>query len=510
MNVTGSATARDFGVALSGGGVRASAFALGALLYLVDSGLNRRVSVISSVSGASLTNGFLLTRADDFAELDPSAFDAIARDFIRRLTTRPVMGLATSGVYVVLLVGLAVSCGIAIWGAPGDPPLWFRLALPVVWGAVMLRRARPIEWAIERRYLKPHKVKMLGPFLGRARDAQATSHVFCATDLVTESPFFLVDHAGKGWAYSRYGWFEASRVPLAAAVRASAALPGGFPPRALRTSLLNPASGRIPDASWPPWLHLADGGVWDNLGTQWFEDEAAPEEEWAEVVEKIKDAPAAPPHGAHDVRRLLVVDGRGWGTGFGYRNATFRSLILKSPLIAEAMSLLAASSIQYENTVDPRTRAFNRTLRLQITSGHRGDVLAGVATLTKHPLQPAAREVEAAIEELGKELPNHGVLSRLARAMQAVAVDLKATEPAWLVAAGSSAQRLGELHKRCAAIGTTLAKLSTADAMALVIHGYVEAMGAASTMVALESGPTADLPMKFPGLDRFQRLLASS
>ena len=59
----------DFGVALSGGGVRASAFALGALLYLVDSGLNRRVAVISSVSGASLTNGFLLSRGASFAHL---------------------------------------------------------------------------------------------------------------------------------------------------------------------------------------------------------------------------------------------------------------------------------------------------------------------------------------------------------------------------------------------------------------------------------------------------------
>ena len=52
---------RELGVALSGGGVRAAAFALGALLYLVDTGLNKRVKVISSVSGASLTNGFVVS-----------------------------------------------------------------------------------------------------------------------------------------------------------------------------------------------------------------------------------------------------------------------------------------------------------------------------------------------------------------------------------------------------------------------------------------------------------------
>lgn len=40
-----------FGGALSGGGVWTFLFVLGPLLYLIDSGLNRRISVIFSVSG---------------------------------------------------------------------------------------------------------------------------------------------------------------------------------------------------------------------------------------------------------------------------------------------------------------------------------------------------------------------------------------------------------------------------------------------------------------------------
>ena len=47
------------GVALSGGGHRAALFSLGALLYLADVGKNRDVVCVSSVSGGSLTNGFL-------------------------------------------------------------------------------------------------------------------------------------------------------------------------------------------------------------------------------------------------------------------------------------------------------------------------------------------------------------------------------------------------------------------------------------------------------------------
>jgi len=52
---------KSIGIALSGGGHRATLFALGALLYLVDSGRNKDVTMISSVSGGSITNAFLTT-----------------------------------------------------------------------------------------------------------------------------------------------------------------------------------------------------------------------------------------------------------------------------------------------------------------------------------------------------------------------------------------------------------------------------------------------------------------
>ena len=60
----------DIGVSLSGGGHRATLFGLGVLLYLAhahderDQPLSRRVSAISSVSGGSITNGFLAQSLD--------------------------------------------------------------------------------------------------------------------------------------------------------------------------------------------------------------------------------------------------------------------------------------------------------------------------------------------------------------------------------------------------------------------------------------------------------------
>jgi hypothetical protein len=46
-------------VSLSGGGHRAALFGIGALLYLADVGRNAEVTSIASVSGGSITNGYL-------------------------------------------------------------------------------------------------------------------------------------------------------------------------------------------------------------------------------------------------------------------------------------------------------------------------------------------------------------------------------------------------------------------------------------------------------------------
>src|SRR5947208_1232989 len=71
-------------LALSGGGHRASLFALGALLYLVDAKKNAFVDSIASVSGGSLTNGFI-AQTGDFRTASPQEFRDATRPLIRRL-----------------------------------------------------------------------------------------------------------------------------------------------------------------------------------------------------------------------------------------------------------------------------------------------------------------------------------------------------------------------------------------------------------------------------------------
>ena len=55
---------RHIAVALSGGGHRASLFGLGAMLYLMDAGKGPEIATVSSVSGGSITNGWMAATCD--------------------------------------------------------------------------------------------------------------------------------------------------------------------------------------------------------------------------------------------------------------------------------------------------------------------------------------------------------------------------------------------------------------------------------------------------------------
>lgn len=57
------------GVAISGGGYRATLFGLGVLLYLADVARNNEVVTISSVSGGSITNAFVTRTDSDHARV---------------------------------------------------------------------------------------------------------------------------------------------------------------------------------------------------------------------------------------------------------------------------------------------------------------------------------------------------------------------------------------------------------------------------------------------------------
>jgi NTE family protein len=211
---------------LSGGGYRAMVFHAGSLRRLNELGYLKRLSLVSSVSGGSLTAGILALAWKDLDWDGDRAinFDALVVDRVREMAAREIDRRS-------VLTGLAL---------PG-------------------RRISDQVQAAYRRHLFGDATLQDLPDEPR--------FVFCATNLQTTSLFrfskpYVADY--------RLGMARGLAVPLATAVAASSA----FPP------YLSPVVLRIPAGAWDPAerqrlaegvrdpIVLTDGGVYDNLGLE--------------------------------------------------------------------------------------------------------------------------------------------------------------------------------------------------------------------------------------------------
>jgi hypothetical protein len=139
---------KRIGVAISGGGHRATLWGLGALLYLVDSGLNRAVATISSVSGGSIANAAVGLHVD-FRRTEPKAFREAMQPTVSQITTDGLFffGSATNPyVYSLLaLAGLAVVAVVLVLGVMTTQVV--RLILDSA-GACSCRPAFAMPWWI--------------------------------------------------------------------------------------------------------------------------------------------------------------------------------------------------------------------------------------------------------------------------------------------------------------------------------------------------------------------------
>jgi hypothetical protein len=263
---------KDLAVALSGGGHRATLFGLGVLLALVDRGLNTCVKQISSVSGGSILNAFIATRCD-FSKTSTSDFDNIAASIAckvvhRGVLTRPIIIALLSGILAPPLILLLLAYRAMIsW--------WLAAPLVISWLCLALLRGLIVEWLIELRYFPPEiKVTISPPFLQIRRTRisslshNSIEHIICCTSLGDGRPvnFLLV----KGGLLGAGEWAKQTvpHLAIASVVRASAAFPG-IPPRRFRF-LWNKSSplGIALEAPKRKTIFLADGGVWNNLGSQ--------------------------------------------------------------------------------------------------------------------------------------------------------------------------------------------------------------------------------------------------
>src|SRR5436190_17921709 len=82
-------------------------------MYLADAGKSRDVVSIASVSGGSMTNGYIALNID-YADSDGASFERVAAPFARQIAQRgTVLAVWTTWAYVALLaLGLVGVAGV--------------------------------------------------------------------------------------------------------------------------------------------------------------------------------------------------------------------------------------------------------------------------------------------------------------------------------------------------------------------------------------------------------------
>jgi len=222
------------GIALSGGGFRATLFGLGSLWRLNDAGLLGRLDRVTSVSGGSILAGVLASRWRDlqFADGKASNFETVV--------VKPVQDFCAQTA--------DIEAGILGWITP------FRSA-----GDYLCRHYQDALFGDMKMHDLPPRAHNLTPLF-----------VFYATNMQTGRSFrfrqdFMADY--------RLGVNETDNLLLATAVTASSAFPPIFSPVEITT---NPNAWH--DQKWGDdadmlarlrgKIVLADGGIYDNMGLE--------------------------------------------------------------------------------------------------------------------------------------------------------------------------------------------------------------------------------------------------
>lgn len=304
---------QHIGVAFSGGGHRAGLFALGALLYLMDAGKAPEFTAVTSCSGGSLTNA--CAGLADLRSESPSAFRERMRPLARACATTGTLfagGLTVAylaGVGLLLAGGLIGAVLIGAWWAPV-----LVLVTLVVVGWLLMLRGVLAEITFDKQLF--HGARL--PALNGGID-----HVLCATDLQTAEHVYF----SSAWVRSyRLGVGRSDQVTLARAVQSSAAFPGGFYPRRLPIDSMGFEHPDVIES-----MLLSDGGVYDNMATEWFTGARAGD----------------PPSRSAD--ELVVVNG---SAGLGI----VKRPLLRIPIIGEFAELMAVLMTTYDQTTAIRRR----------------------------------------------------------------------------------------------------------------------------------------------------------
>jgi len=217
--------ADQIGLAMSGGGFRATLFHVGTLRRLVELGLLTRIGRISSISGGSIVAGRLAQ----------------------------------------VWAGLAADPSVANFEKEVAGPLRDFCGRTIDAGAIATGLLSPLSSAadeIEAEYAK----RLFSMTLDQLPDSPV--FVIGATNMQTGRSFrFTKDYMGD----HRIGLMPSPKLPLARAVAASSAFPPVLSPVVIKkpgTFQAVPGADLAGNPAFTTTLYLTDGGVYDNLGLE--------------------------------------------------------------------------------------------------------------------------------------------------------------------------------------------------------------------------------------------------
>ncbi len=219
----------NLGLALSGGGVRATVFHLGVLARLATNDLLENINCLSSVSGGSLGVGLIFAQNNNNWPNSKEYLEAIV----------PKIRL--------ILTSVDTECWFVFWSLL---PPW----------RIFRRRAHVLAKIIEKHW-----------------------NVSGSLQDLPDTPKWLINatcyETGKNWRFSKtkmgdyiVNYVSAPEFPISKAISASAAVPALIGPLVLNTRNYNwvraNGSNIMPDKLKFKRVELWDGGVYDNLGVE--------------------------------------------------------------------------------------------------------------------------------------------------------------------------------------------------------------------------------------------------
>jgi len=198
---------------------------------------------------------------------------------------------------------------------------------------------------------------------------------------------------------------------------------------------------RVTNRNPPRRFKLLDGGVYDNMGSEWL----------LNIQQRLRDG--VPPQGLATVTEAIVV------------NASAGADVIprpwvKIPFIGELFSLLAVKDVMYRQTTAVRRRLLN--VRYQIAQDQAR--IQANARLLMEALQGTTIQIDRSPFQIPRDFQAGGD-DLSARAAAAIQLLGEPTYEAWAAEAESNRT-----------VKTTLSKIEPARAASLIRHAYVLTM----------------------------------